>query len=135
MIFIEIISFIYLYRRLVGIGVHWVGLMLNDYSKINKIIHLLFEIVVIDIIFSQLHLNHKAVFIILELNIVTVSFWIIVFFIFIFFVFIFLGSFSFYHGNSKSQCTSPDVVEFIENTIEHSKSGQFMFFIRSHIPG
>lgn len=46
-----------------------------------------------------------------------------------------LDSFSFYHGNSRSQCTSPDVVEFIENTIEHSKSGQFMFFIRSNIPG
>lgn len=46
-----------------------------------------------------------------------------------------LDSFSFYHGTSKSQCTSPDVVEFIENTIEHSKSGQFMFFIRSNIPG
>jgi len=45
------------------------------------------------------------------------------------------SSFSFYHGNSKSQCTSSDVVEFIENTIEHSKSGQFMFFIRSNIPG
>ncbi|CAF1452379.1 unnamed protein product [Adineta steineri] len=45
------------------------------------------------------------------------------------------NSFSFYHGNSKSQCTSSDVVEFIENTIEHSKSGQFMFFIRSSIPG
>lgn len=46
-----------------------------------------------------------------------------------------LDSFSFYHGSSKSQCTSSDVVEFIENTIEHSKSGQFMFFIRSNIPG
>ncbi len=46
-----------------------------------------------------------------------------------------IDSFSFYHGSSKSQCTSPDVVEFIENTIEHSKSGQFMFFIRSNIPG
>ncbi|CAF3165697.1 unnamed protein product [Rotaria socialis] len=45
------------------------------------------------------------------------------------------NSFSFYHGTSKSQCTSPDIVEFIENTIEHSKSGQFMFFIRSNIPG
>ncbi|CAF0976844.1 unnamed protein product [Adineta ricciae] len=45
------------------------------------------------------------------------------------------NSFSFYHGNSKSQCTSSDVVEFIENTIAHSKSGQFMFFIRSNIPG
>ncbi|CAM4963060.1 unnamed protein product [Rotaria socialis] len=44
------------------------------------------------------------------------------------------NSFSFYHGTSKSQCTSPDIVEFIENTIEHSKSGQFMFFIRSNIP-
>jgi len=45
------------------------------------------------------------------------------------------NSFSFYHGTSRSQCTSTDVVEFIENTIEHSKSGQFMFFIRSNIPG
>jgi len=45
------------------------------------------------------------------------------------------NAFSFYHGNNKSQCTSPDVVEFIENTIQHSKSGQFMFFIRSNVPG
>ena len=50
-------------------------------------------------------------------------------------MFEFLDSFSFYHGASKSQCISPDIVEFIENTIEHSKSGQFMFFIRSNIPG
>ena len=48
---------------------------------------------------------------------------------------LYLDAFSFHHENSKSQCTSADVVEFIENTIEHSKSGQFMFFIRSHIPG
>jgi len=44
------------------------------------------------------------------------------------------NSFSFYYGNSKSQCASPNIMEFIEKTIEYSKSGQFMF-IRSHIPG
>ncbi len=47
----------------------------------------------------------------------------------------FIDSFGFYRSSTKSLCTSSDVVEFIENIIEHSKSGQFMFFIRSNLPG
>ncbi|CAF1508698.1 unnamed protein product [Rotaria magnacalcarata] len=45
------------------------------------------------------------------------------------------NSFGFYRSTTKSQCTSSDVVEFIENIIQHSQSGQFMFFIRSNVPG
>jgi hypothetical protein len=51
------------------------------------------------------------------------------------FFFFFIDSFGFFDSNTKSQCTSTDVVEFIQSIIEHSKSGQFMFFIRSNIPG
>ena len=49
--------------------------------------------------------------------------------------FIDIDSFGFYHSTTKSQCKSSDVVDFIENIIQHSKSGQFMFFIRSNLPG
>ncbi|UJR08933.1 hypothetical protein I4U23_013185 [Adineta vaga] len=45
------------------------------------------------------------------------------------------NSFGFHQSTTKSQCTSSDVVEFIESIIEHSNSGQFMFFIRSNVPG
>jgi hypothetical protein len=111
--------------------------MLKNYLKKNKIIHFLFEIVIIVIIFLQLPLNLKAIFIILELNIIIVRFK-KSFFSFFFYelnFFSLIDSFSFYHSNPKTQCTSSDVVEFIENIIKHSKSGQFMFFIRSNIPG
>jgi len=45
------------------------------------------------------------------------------------------SQFGFFDSQTKSRCTSNDVVEFIDNIIEHSKSGQFMFFIRSQTPG
>ena len=120
--------------RWVGTGGRWVGSMLSDCWKINKTIRLSFGTAVIGIIFSQSPLNHKAIFIILASNTATVRSP-TMFLSIRLEAFALLDSFSFYHGTSKSQCTSPDVVEFIENTIEHSKSGQFMFFIRSNIPG
>ncbi|CAF0908511.1 unnamed protein product [Didymodactylos carnosus] len=45
------------------------------------------------------------------------------------------NAFSFQNNPSKSQCTSPDVIKFIENTIEHSKNGQNLFFIRTNVDG
>ena len=60
--------------RLAGIGVHWVGPLLNNYCMINKIIPSLFVIVIIVIISLPLPSNPKAIFITHELNITTVRF-------------------------------------------------------------